>query len=373
MMSCLGQSSSSTNTQLDVNTPISSDQTTPSSVNLTKEYAVAIQSASYSEIWSKIHYEVTSYHGNGEEELQVEEVLKPSRECVKDALSHIKPYTLSQIVINYFEHSEQTTQLCLSLARCIHRAHQLYSPLHKLLDCLSIDFESPSSSAKNKVGSNSKYSLSQPQCAWAFDAFKKFVELDNPFPSPDSHSFSNMHSSFTQLKHHLDIHLQKSRSKVQLLRGATKGAAVCLIVTTVGVVITATVIAAHALVALVASPICPFIFPSKMTEEEMARLVQLDDAAKGIFVLHNHLETVDCLVARLHNAMEDYNRLVRFGIERGNDSYPIQEVIFQLQKRHDNFLDQLNALEEHLCLCLAAINRARSLLLNCFRVLHYHS
>ncbi|CAH9068481.1 unnamed protein product [Cuscuta epithymum] len=386
MLSCLRQSSSSIttrNTQFSqssmdgisaANTPRSSDQATPSSVNLTLEYTLAIKTASYCEIWSKIHYKVSSYHDDGEEEppqVDIQEILKPSHECVKDALSHIRPNdTLSQFVINYFEHSEQTFRFCLFLAQCINRAHRLYSPLHKLIDLFSIDPETLTNSAhSNKVDPN----LSPTHCEWVFDAFHEFEKLDNPFPGPESHSFSNMHSSFTQLKQYLDVHLQKSRSKVQLIRGATKGTAICLIVTTFGVVLTAVFIAAHALVALVAAPVCLLLIPSKMTQEEMAHLVQLDDAAKGLFVLHNHLETVDCLVARLHNAMEDYKRLVRFGIERGKDSYPIQEVICQLQKKHDNFLEQLTGLEEHLCLCLAAINRARSLLLNYFHLHQHHS
>ncbi|VFQ74182.1 unnamed protein product [Cuscuta campestris] len=105
MMSCLGQSSSSTNTQLDVNTPISSDQTTPSSVNLTKEYAVAIQSASYSEIWSKIHYEVTSYHGNGEEELQVEETIPSQAQTPTASATCIAPSLSSSIILTFISKS----------------------------------------------------------------------------------------------------------------------------------------------------------------------------------------------------------------------------------------------------------------------------
>ncbi|XP_031103148.1 UPF0496 protein At3g19330-like isoform X2 [Ipomoea triloba] len=320
MLPCLRPSSSTTttNTQFSqstvdgisvANTPRSSDQTTPS-VDLTREYNLAIQTSSCCEIWSKIHYEVPSdqdevvnFH---DEPLQVEEVLKPSRECVEEAFSRVRPDNLSQLVINYFNHSEHTTQSCLSLIQCIHRARQIYSPLHKLIDIFPIDFETATNS------------LSQAQCDWAFDAFVQFDKLDNPFPGPDSYSFVDMHGCFSQLKQQLDIRLQKSRSK--------------------------------------------------MTKEERVHLVQLDDATRGIFVLHSHLETIDCLVARLHNSVEDYKRLIRFGLERVQDNYPIQEVILQLQKKHNNFLDQLTGLEEHLCLCFAAINRARSLLLSYFHL-----
>nr|GMD41620.1 UPF0496 protein At3g19330-like [Ipomoea batatas] len=358
----LPSSSTTTNTQFSqstvdgisvANTPRSSDQTTPS-VDLTREYNLAIQTSSCCEIWSKIHYEVPSDQDEvvvnfDDEPLQVEEVLKPSRECVEEAFSRVRPDNLSQLVINYFNHSEHTTQSCLSLIQCIHRARQIYSPLHKLIDIFPIDFETATNS------------LSRAQCDWAFDAFAQFDKLDNPFPGPDSYSFVDMHGCFSQLKQQLDIRLQKSRSKVQLLRRGTKGAAICLTITTFGVVVSAIVIATHALVALVAAPLCPLLFTSKMTKEERVHLVQLDDATRGIFVLHSHLETIDCLVTRLHNSVEDYKRLVRFGLERVQDNYPIREVIFQLQKKHNNFLDQLTGLEEHLCLCFAAINQAEVL------------
>ena len=95
----------------------------------------------------------------------------------------------------------------------------------------------------------------------------------------------------------------------------------------------------------------------------MSHLAQLDAAAKGTYVLHNDLDTIDRLVARLHMAFEGDKLLIRLGLERGRDRHSIREVVKQLRKTRSNFLQQLTDLDEHLCLCFAAINRARSLLL----------
>lgn len=335
-----------------------SSQPSPT-VNLSRAYTLAVQTSSYREIWLKVHHEVPSDLSVEEtqvefqeEPLQLEDVLEPNHECVQEALLHIKPEALNQLIAKYLNDSEQTTRLCISFSQSVKQARILYAPICRLLDVLPLDMESAG------------HSLSQAQCNWAFDIFLQFDSLNNPFPIHDTHSFNDMRHCYFQLKRELDLLLHKSRSKVQLLRHATKGSVACLVAATIGVVITAAVIASHALVTLVAAPICAACVPSKMAKKELVHLVQLDVATKGIFFLHNHLETVNCLVGRLYDAVEYYKRLVRFALERGKDRYPIQEVVKQLHRKHSNFLEELLGLEEHLCLCFSAINKARRHLLD---------
>lgn len=335
-----------------------SSQPSPT-VNLSRAYTLAVKTSSYGEIWSKVHHEVPSDLSVEvaqvefqEEPLQLEDILKPNHECVQEALLHIKPEALNQLIAKYLDDSEQTARLCISFSQSVNQARLLYAPIYRLLDVLPLEMESAG------------HSLSQAQCNWAFDIFLQFDSLSNPFPIHDTHSFNDMRHCYIELKCELDLLLQKSRSKVQFLRHATKGSVICLVAATVGVIITAVAIASHAFVALVAAPICSACIPSKMAKKEVVHLVQLDDATKGIFFLHNHLETVNCLVGRLYDAVEYYKRLVRFALERGKDRYPIQEVVKQLHRKHSNFLEELLGLEEHLCLCFAAINKARGHLLN---------
>lgn len=142
------------------------------------------------------------------------------------------------------------------------------------------------------------------------------------------------------------------------------GSALCLIGATVGVAVSAVTVATHALVALVACPMCGTGFlPSSMTRKETVHLAQFDAAAKGIYVLRNDIDTIDRLVARLHATVENDRLLIQLGLERGIDRYPIQEILKQLRKNRPSFVKQVVDLEEHLFLCFAAINRARSLLL----------
>ncbi|XP_059668683.1 UPF0496 protein At3g19330 [Cornus florida] len=342
-------------------TPRSSTQPSPT-INLTREYTLAVQTSSYSEIRDKIHQSNACYHDPdpGQEECNeghqlLAQVLQPNRDCVQESLQSIRPNTLTRLVSAYFDHSEHTSHLCLLLYDSVRHARSLYAPLHNLLNVLPLDSDS--------------YTLTQSQCDCAFDIFLQFDRLDNPFSCSDSFNFNDMRCCFSQLKQQLDHRLSKSRSRVRLLRHATTSSAICLIGTVVGVAISAAVIAAHALVTLVACPFFSSFLPCKITKKEMAHLAQLEAAAKGTYVLHNDLDTIDRLVVRLYTAVEGDKLLIRLGLERGRDRQPIQEVVKQLHKNHENFLRQLIDLEEHICLCFAAINRARSLLL---QEIHLH-
>ncbi|KAL2487074.1 UPF0496 protein [Abeliophyllum distichum] len=339
------------------NMPTSSAQLSPT-FNLTQEYKYAVETNSYGEIRSMIHQDCSSDQfidleqaDFSEESQLLEKVLRPSRECVQEALSHIRPNALTKLVDTYFKDSEHTSRLCLHLYRGVRRARLLYIPLHNLLDDLPLGFNLDS------------YSLSDSQCNWAFQVFLQFDNLDNPFLSSDSHNFDDMRQCFSQLRQQLDHRLKKSHSRVHLLRRTYTGCALCLIAAAVGVAISAVVIATHALITLVAIPICPAFFPSNMSKKEKAHLDQLNTASKGAYVLHHHLNTIDCLVAQLYSAIEDDKLHIRLALARGQDRHVIPEVLKQLRRNRSNLEQKLMGLEEHLFLCFAAINRARSLLL----------
>ncbi|KAG1364126.1 putative UPF0496 protein [Cocos nucifera] len=93
-------------------------------------------------------------------------------------------------------------------------------------------------------------------------------------------------------------------------------------------------------------------------------MAQLDTAARRTYVLNNDLDTIERLVAQLHETVESDKKLVRLGLERGRGQHhPIEGVVRQLRKNHPSFLHQLRDLDEHIYLFFAAVNRARSLLL----------
>ncbi|KAL6139360.1 hypothetical protein ACLB2K_057665 [Fragaria x ananassa] len=127
------------------------------SATVSHEYRLAVETPSYTEIWSKIHQR------DGDEELVLEQVLQPNRECVEEALRHAQFNSLTRLVSDHFRHTEDATHLCLLLHRSVYRARDLYAPLHQLLDV----FED--------------LSLNHSQCTHALNVFTQFDRHDNPF------------------------------------------------------------------------------------------------------------------------------------------------------------------------------------------------
>uniref|UniRef100_A0A2N9J760 Uncharacterized protein n=1 Tax=Fagus sylvatica TaxID=28930 RepID=A0A2N9J760_FAGSY len=356
MLHCLSLNTSSTNSAAPPPSDFHSQGNSPT-VNLSREYALTVHTNSYNEMWSIIHpttseeqLQVQEYNGeihHHHHHLLLAEVLHPNRECVEEALRHAKSNSLTALVKDYFNHSENAANLCLLFHRSVINARSLYAPLHALFQVHPLES-----------------SLSQSQCDHVFNLLLEFDSLDNPFPSTDSYSFDEMRQCFSQLKQQLDRCLHKSRSRIRLIRCATTSSAVCFICTAVGVAVSAVALASHALVPLVAGTLCcTACLPQKCNKKEVAHIAQLDAAAMGTYKLDKELDTIDRLVARLRNAVDNDKSLIRLGLERGNEKHAIQVVMKRLQSDHPNFLHLLKDLEEHICLCFITINKARALLL----------
>lgn len=275
--------------------------TTPS---VSREFSLAVHSASYAETRSLIQ----AAPPQGQTRL-----LHPDRELVEQALIRDESTTHSDLISKYFDHSETASELCLHLHQHAELARAMYAPLLDL------------------------FAVMEPSCDRAFSLFLEFDNRDNPLPN--SHTFGDIRSALSVLKTQLDKRFLKSRSRVGLIRRVVAAAPVC-----------------------VGGAAC-LRNPDATENRELAGLAQLDATAKCAYVLSNDLGTIDSLVARLRAAVEGDKALVRLGLERGRERFTVQEVLKQLSKSHGSFLQQLEDLEEHICLCFYTVNKARSFLL----------
>ncbi|KAA8516776.1 hypothetical protein F0562_017114 [Nyssa sinensis] len=327
-------------------TPRSSAQSSPT-IDLTDEYNIAIKSSSYNDMWSKIHPSNSSYsdpdtgQGDGHEKQQfLAQFLQPNRECIQEALQQVRPNALTRLVSAYFDHSEKTSHLCHLLQDYVRQAHTLYTPLSELIDVLPQDTDNNS--------------LVQSQCDQAFNIFQEFDLLDNPFPSPNPH-FYDMCCCLSQLKEQLDQCLRNSHSRVRRRHHWSHWHRCWC----------CHIHCSHSCPRTLynCGRSLPPCITSKITKEELAHQSLLDTAALGTYVLHKHLETIDCLVAGLHTTVEGDKSLIHLGLQMGRNRHPMEEVVKRLRKNHYNFCRQLMDLEEHICRCFIMINRDRSLLL----------
>ncbi|GMH19319.1 hypothetical protein Nepgr_021160 [Nepenthes gracilis] len=327
-------------------TPISSAQHSPT-VILIREYKRAVQTNSYKEIQSKIQV-VERWQSDDQNYQQqlLEDVLQPNPECIKETFQHTRPNTFTRLVNAYFDHSEHTCHLLLLLRYRIHQARSLYAPVHDLFDILPAHLSS----------------LTQSQCDRAFDAFHEFDRTENPFHCTGSHNLGDLQSCLSQVKEQVDRRLHKSRSRVGFIRNVTTCSAVCMVSAAVGVAVTAVVIATHALAALVALSF-PAILPCSLTKKELSYMGQLRTASKSAYFLDKYIDNVDGLANLVCTDVEGDKLFVRIGLARGKDRHLIYEMVKQLRRKHENVLNKLTDLEEHICHCFVAINSARSVLL----------
>ncbi|ESW23706.1 hypothetical protein PHAVU_004G069400 [Phaseolus vulgaris] len=298
-----------------------------STSSISREYHHAVHTTSFSEI--RFNVEAQAHH------------LNPTRERVQQALDHFNPDNLTRLFSAFFDHTETASDLCLHLHRCLLRARALHAPLLDLFQ--SLDPSHPS----------------QNDCVRALDLFQPFHTLPNPIP--DSHTFSAIRADLSVLKTTLDHRAARSLRSLRLSRRLFRGSAICLVVVAVAVIAATVAATVHAVVAIAGSG-AGFALPVCASEKrELARLRQLDAAAKCAYVLSNDLGTIDALVSRLRAAVEGDKVLVGLGLERGNERYLVEEVIKQLWKSHQGFLRQVEDLEEHIFLCFYNINKARLL------------
>lgn len=332
---------------------ITSRSGSQASPTLTNEYASALQTSSYSEIRVFLDIE-TERPGEITQDQLLAQVLRPNRDFVEDILQHAKPGFVTDLLWSFFDHSENKARLCLDLTQSIRRVRSLIAPLDDLLHVLPLDSETDY--------------LSSPQCNRAFDLLLKYEQLENPFPDPKSRNVSGMRHCFSDLNGEFESLIKKSNSRIRCLHWVTIGSAVCLICVTIGVVIAGVIIAKHAIIALAAATCLPVIIPSKIEKKEKYLLQQLDAAQRVTFVLHEDIITIERLVNHLYSDIEVNKRFIRSGLWRGKDMHSIMEVSRQLKRNNIYFQKQLTDLEEHLCLSFAAINRARSQLIQLIKL-----
>ncbi|KAL0549429.1 hypothetical protein IC582_013911 [Cucumis melo] len=338
MLECLPAGSPTFSTMhqapMDASSSSSSPVTSTTTINLSRIYSTAIlQTNSFKEmvrITSSMDLVVPDAADHEQDQLQdlsgmLTQVLSPNRDRVLNALHRSKSTSLLNLISSYFDYSERTTRLCLTLRGIVAQARRLYSPINTLLQDLPID------------------SLSQTHCELVVQEFHKFKDDANPFPRPDSLTFHPIRDHFCDLNRQLERRLRKSSSRIRLVRSPNPDPNTVLCCRG-GAAITAYI-------------------PPKFARRELAYAAQLKVASRNTYVLKTDLDTLDSLVGRLHNTVEDDKRFIRLGLNMGNDEHTVQEVLIHLGKNHPNLGHYLDLLEQKITTCLITVNHSRSQLL----------
>ncbi|TVU14533.1 hypothetical protein EJB05_38008, partial [Eragrostis curvula] len=197
----------------------------------------------------------------------------------------------------------------------------------------------------------------------------------NPFCTTRS-NFRQIHDKYTSMFRSIRSSHKKVARKLKVMKAIKKLLKIGLVVACGAAAVGAVAAAAHLLffglmVGPAAAGLCPIALRKRMTKKtrssktgSLLRLrEQLDTAAKGAYVLGNDLDTVTQLVARLSDGIERENAMSQYCVEREREGSSVPEMVSELKKSYSNSRMLALELEEHVCLCLATIDRARVLVI----------
>jgi len=86
---------------------------------------------------------------------------------------------------------------------------------------------------------------------------------------------------------------------------------------------------------------------------------QLDEAAKGAYILNNDFDTVGMLVRKVNDEVEHMRGLSELCMRNSMSQEVVKEALRELCVHKDGFVEQLEELEDHIYLCFLTINRSR--------------
>uniref|UniRef100_A0A0E0DE78 Uncharacterized protein n=1 Tax=Oryza meridionalis TaxID=40149 RepID=A0A0E0DE78_9ORYZ len=285
----------------------------------------------------------------------------------------------------YFDASDEASEICRQLLANIKNAQSNYLSMDSFLATIVSD----------SVATAADGAAAAPLAA----------VRSNPFSDAATRSsFRRIHDRYSSILHAIKRSHGKVARKLKVARAVRKVSRACLVVACGAAAAASVAVAAHLLlfgllVGPAAMALCPMALKRKVTNTNAAvaaidarparrrrrrwsttgsllRLQeQLDTAAKGTYVLGRDLDTVSHLVARLSDGIERENAMARRCAERvaaddvgaaaaaAGRFFPVQEMANELRRSCSSSRKLAEELEEHVCLCLATIHRARLLVI----------
>ncbi|KAJ6774070.1 hypothetical protein OIU79_017489 [Salix purpurea] len=327
------------------------------SFNVNEEYLSALRSQSYADFFSKAQSLVNEPSFPSYCHRKFSEVLlEPRQDSIPAILESAflsKVPELKTLMLDFFDLSAEASNICSHLLKNINQIQSSYQFIRTVLS--SIDDYSPD---KLNLIVSELYS---------------FTVKTNPFSTPNKHDFTLINARYSSVLTRLKSKRRNLARKMKIIACIHQTSGICMTAACGLIAISAVVIAAHTLTALVMGPAI-LSFPLKRVKKKLLSLKflrsrflgkvgqQLDVAAKGTYILNRDFDTMSRLVARLHDEVEHDKAMIRFCLERKEDKFSLQ-VMKELKKSDSGFRKQVGELEEHVYLCLLTINRARALVI----------
>jgi hypothetical protein len=321
-------------------------------LNIEEEYSSMLRTRSNARFLLKKH----------QLEEEMEALLETQEDLIPSVLHNImvRRRTSSQIeraMVNYFDASSEAIEICRQLLRDIKNTQSNYQSMDSFLASITNSTASTSASAPKSTS--------------------------NPFCTTTRCNFRQIHDKYSSILQSIRSSHRRVTRKLKIVKAVKKLSRAFLVVACGGAAAAAIGAASHLLFlgvligAAAAAGLLPIALKrriagrasrkekrSSKTCMSLLRLQeQLDTAAKGTYVLGQDLDTVSNLVARLSDGIDRENAMARCCEERSGERSSVLEMVNELRRSYSSSRTLTDELEEHVCLLLATIHRARILVI----------
>ncbi|CAL5032152.1 unnamed protein product [Urochloa decumbens] len=297
---------------------------------------------------------------------EMEALLETPEDIITPVLHNImmRRRTSSEIeraMAEYFEASTEAIEICRQLLRNIKNTQSNYQSMDNFLASITDSTASTSASAPT--------------------ALKSFPVTSNPFCTKNRSNFRQIHDKYSSILQSIRSSHRRVARKLKIVKAVKKLSRALLVVACGGAAAAAIGAASHLLflgflIGAAAAGLLPIAIKKriaakakkeKRSSKTMSSLLrlqeQLDAAAKGTYVLGQDLDTVSSLVARLSDGIDRENAMARCCEERWGERSSVLEMVNELTKSCSSSRRIAEELEEHVCLFLATIHKARILVI----------
>ncbi|XP_072995985.1 putative UPF0496 protein 2 [Typha latifolia] len=324
-------------------------------VNVEEEYNKALRTNSFIDLWSKSDHHHHHHHLRRSISssppppltFSTKFHLDPSQDSLLSAASGFRAAAL---LLDFFDATLDASNACISLLDSIALARNHHRSISNLL----LRLLSLNKSNNNKKKNNT------------FADLARRVELDNPLSPPNLSPFHTAHRRYPPLVVTLAAAHKKFLRRARIIRMIKKASRFILIGACGAAIAAALVFALHATLALGVA-----ITAAAAARERQRRRrregcyekasLQLDAAAKGAYIVERDLDTMSRMVRRAHDEIEHGRDVARIVLRSGGEREVVREVAKEVEEGEVELGEQLEELEEHVCLCLVTINRSRRL------------
>ncbi|KAI3696054.1 hypothetical protein L1987_79063 [Smallanthus sonchifolius] len=299
--------------------------------DVNQEYKKAFRTQSYTDICNKV---------------------QTSSSSIRDLCYNLtNTFNLHHLLVDFFVASLKSWMICEELLDSIHQVnanHQKFKQIIKLVQ------------------------IRVPYDTKIYEELASYSSLVNPLSEFDPEKFPTLHIDHKLLFKKLTTKHMRIKRKRKIINFFKKTSGCALVASYAILVVALLVLACHGLIVTVASPglfACLFgvikntnLAKKRVKPSELKRVgAQLDVAAKGVYTMIKDLDTMGCLVGRLHNEVE-FGKAMAYKCCRTRKADVWEEVMREFRVHESCLLEQLEELEDHIYLCLLNVNRSRKLL-----------